>query len=89
MGKISPNNPTREYLGYVDKSASDKKVVRDVFKHGDSAFISGKCNYVLHYGQADINEQIYFNLKHQIHNQRSVTAPDVFTFHNKTFTINL
>ncbi|CAH0726566.1 unnamed protein product, partial [Brenthis ino] len=41
VGKISPNNPTREYLGYVDKSASDKKVVRDVFKHGDSAFISG------------------------------------------------
>ncbi|KPJ11959.1 Long-chain fatty acid transport protein 4 [Papilio machaon] len=41
IGKISPNNPTREYLGYVDKSASEKKVVRDVFKYGDSAFISG------------------------------------------------
>ncbi|CAG5056666.1 unnamed protein product [Parnassius apollo] len=41
IGKISPNNPTREYLGYVDKSASEKKVVRDVFKFGDSAFISG------------------------------------------------
>ncbi|CAK1603335.1 unnamed protein product [Parnassius mnemosyne] len=41
IGKISPNNPTREYLGYVDKSASEKKVVRDVFQFGDSAFISG------------------------------------------------
>ncbi|XP_047544879.1 long-chain fatty acid transport protein 4-like isoform X1 [Vanessa atalanta] len=41
VGKISPNNPTREYLGYVDKAASDKKVVRDVFTHGDAAFISG------------------------------------------------
>ncbi|XP_045458927.1 long-chain fatty acid transport protein 4-like [Melitaea cinxia] len=41
VGKISPNNPTREYLGYVDKAASDKKVVRDVFSPGDSAFISG------------------------------------------------
>ncbi|OWR45591.1 long-chain fatty acid transport protein 1-like [Danaus plexippus] len=41
IGKISPNNPTREFLGYVDRSASDKKVVRDVFTHGDSAFISG------------------------------------------------
>ncbi|XP_068620914.1 long-chain fatty acid transport protein 4-like [Battus philenor] len=41
IGKISPNNPTREYLGYVDKSASEKKIVRDVFKYGDSAFISG------------------------------------------------
>ncbi|XP_072936362.1 long-chain fatty acid transport protein 4-like [Epargyreus clarus] len=41
IGKISPNNPTREYLGYVDKAASEKKVVRDVFAHGDAAFISG------------------------------------------------
>ncbi|KAM3962773.1 long-chain fatty acid transport protein 4 [Aphomia sociella] len=41
VGKISTTNPSREYLGYVDKAASDKKVVRDVFKHGDSAFISG------------------------------------------------
>lgn len=42
IGKISPDNPTREYLGYVDKSASDKKIIRNVFKRGDAAFISGK-----------------------------------------------
>ncbi|KAG7311656.1 hypothetical protein JYU34_002710 [Plutella xylostella] len=41
IGKISPNNPARAFLGYVDKAASEKKLVRDVFKHGDSAFISG------------------------------------------------
>ncbi|XP_050675511.1 long-chain fatty acid transport protein 4 [Leptidea sinapis] len=41
IGKISANNPSREYLGYVDKAASDKKIVKDVFTHGDSAFISG------------------------------------------------
>ncbi|XP_023953003.1 long-chain fatty acid transport protein 4 [Bicyclus anynana] len=41
IGKISSNNPTREYLGYVDKNASEKKIVRNVFTHGDSAFISG------------------------------------------------
>ncbi|XP_013200657.1 long-chain fatty acid transport protein 4 [Amyelois transitella] len=41
IGKISPNNPSRQYLGYVDKAASEKKVVRDVFTKGDSAFISG------------------------------------------------
>lgn len=28
-------------MGYVDKSASEKKIVTDVFKKGDSAFISG------------------------------------------------
>lgn len=42
IGKIKPNNPSRAFLGYVDKEASDKKIVRDVFTHGDSAFISGK-----------------------------------------------
>ncbi|KAL0849046.1 hypothetical protein ABMA28_013409 [Loxostege sticticalis] len=41
IGKITPNNPSREYLGYVDKAASQKKVVKDVFAHGDQAFISG------------------------------------------------
>lgn len=41
IGKISPDNPTRQYLGYVDKSASDKKIIRNVFKRGDAAFISG------------------------------------------------
>lgn len=40
IGKIS-DNPSRAYLGYVDKKASDKKVIRNVFSHGDSAFISG------------------------------------------------
>lgn len=40
-GKIIPNNPSRAFLGYVDKKASDKKIVRDVFKKGDSAFLSG------------------------------------------------
>ncbi|XP_076298622.1 fatty acid transport protein 1 isoform X2 [Lasioglossum baleicum] len=41
VGKIIPNNPSRAFLGYVDQKASEKKVVRDVFKKGDSAFISG------------------------------------------------
>ncbi|XP_063358811.1 long-chain fatty acid transport protein 4-like [Cydia amplana] len=41
IGKIQPNNPSRAFLGYADKAASDKKIVRDVFTHGDSAFISG------------------------------------------------
>ncbi|XP_026669358.1 long-chain fatty acid transport protein 4 [Ceratina calcarata] len=40
VGKIA-NNPSRAFLGYVDEKASEKKVVRDVFSKGDSAFISG------------------------------------------------
>ncbi|KAJ8726236.1 hypothetical protein PYW07_000934 [Mythimna separata] len=41
IGKIQASNPARQYLGYVDKAASDKKVVRNVFHFGDAAFISG------------------------------------------------
>ncbi|KAJ8921036.1 hypothetical protein NQ315_015832, partial [Exocentrus adspersus] len=41
IGKIIPNNPSRAFLGYVDKEASEKKIVHDVFQHGDSAFLSG------------------------------------------------
>ncbi|XP_034186929.1 fatty acid transport protein 1 [Osmia lignaria lignaria] len=41
VGKIIPNNPSRAFLGYVDQKASEKKVVYNVFKKGDSAFISG------------------------------------------------
>lgn len=41
MGKILPNNPSRAFLGYVDKTASSKKVISDVFHRGDQAFLSG------------------------------------------------
>ncbi|XP_062564532.1 long-chain fatty acid transport protein 4-like isoform X1 [Armigeres subalbatus] len=41
IGKILPNNPSRAFLGYVDKKASEKKIVRDIFKKGDAAFLSG------------------------------------------------
>lgn len=41
IGKIIKNNPSREFLGYVDKEASKKKIVYDVFRKGDSAFLSG------------------------------------------------
>jgi len=41
IGKIISSNPARDYLGYVNQEESDKKVIRDVFKKGDSAFLSG------------------------------------------------
>lgn len=41
IGKILPGNPSRAFLGYVDRKASDKKVVHDVFRKGDMAFLSG------------------------------------------------
>lgn len=41
IGKIQPNNPSRAFMGYVNKEESEKKIVRNVFSKGDSAFISG------------------------------------------------
>ncbi|XP_004530848.1 long-chain fatty acid transport protein 1 isoform X2 [Ceratitis capitata] len=41
IGQIIKGNPTREFLGYADESASTKKIVHDVFKKGDMAFLSG------------------------------------------------
>ncbi|KAK4297268.1 hypothetical protein Pmani_030309 [Petrolisthes manimaculis] len=41
IGKIVKNDPVRDFHGYADKTASSKKVVRDVFAKGDSAFLSG------------------------------------------------
>lgn len=41
IGKIIKGNPSREFLGYADESASTKKIAQDVFKKGDMAFLSG------------------------------------------------
>ncbi|XP_022125784.2 long-chain fatty acid transport protein 4 [Pieris rapae] len=41
IGLISQRNAARAYHGYVDKSASNKKVETDVFSKGDAAFVSG------------------------------------------------
>ncbi|XP_050693749.1 long-chain fatty acid transport protein 4-like isoform X1 [Eriocheir sinensis] len=41
IGKIIQNDPVRDFHGYADKSATNKKVVKDVFCKGDMAFLSG------------------------------------------------
>jgi solute carrier family 27 (fatty acid transporter), member 1/4 len=40
IGKIS-NQSSTEFHGYVDEASSSKKVIRDVFCKGDTAFVSG------------------------------------------------
>lgn len=42
IGKIIPSNPARAFLGYVNEKESEKKIVYDVSKKGDSAFLSGR-----------------------------------------------
>nr|CAD7601785.1 unnamed protein product [Timema genevievae] len=41
LGKINPNKAICSFTGYADKSASEKKILHDVFKKGDQYFNSG------------------------------------------------
>jgi fatty-acyl-CoA synthase len=41
IGKIIPGDPTREFKGYTDKKATEKKILRDVFEKGDLWFRTG------------------------------------------------
>lgn len=44
VGRIEEGDATREFHGYVDKTASRKKVAHSVFSPGDKVFLSGKRN---------------------------------------------
>ena len=41
VGKILKGDPTRDFQGYANKQSNSKKVIYDVLKKGDSAFLSG------------------------------------------------
>ncbi|XP_035205863.1 long-chain fatty acid transport protein 1-like [Stegodyphus dumicola] len=41
VGKIIVTDPLRQFDGYVNKSATKKKIVKDCFQKGDMAFLSG------------------------------------------------
>lgn len=42
VGKIVKGDALREFDGYVNKQATDKKVCSDVFRKGDQAFLTGE-----------------------------------------------
>lgn len=41
VSTIRTNNPLLQFEGYLNKSETDKKIIRDVFCKGDSCFVSG------------------------------------------------
>ncbi|KAJ8251360.1 hypothetical protein GJAV_G00220520 [Gymnothorax javanicus] len=41
VGRINQQDPLRRFDGYASQDATNKKIVRDVFKKGDSAYLSG------------------------------------------------
>lgn len=50
VGKIVQNHPSRGFDGYVDKTATDSKIIRDVLRRGDSYFRSGDLLYADEFG---------------------------------------
>ncbi|XP_052224361.1 long-chain fatty acid transport protein 1-like [Dreissena polymorpha] len=50
VGKIVAGDPLRQFDGYVNKEATDKKVAMNVFKKGDMAFLTGDVLIIDEYG---------------------------------------
>jgi len=50
VGKIVKGHPSRGFDGYVDKKATEKKIVRDVLRRGDMYFRSGDLLYADEFG---------------------------------------
>ena len=49
VGKIT-RNISRQFDGYLNKDATNKKIIRSVFSHGDQAFLSGDLLTMDEYG---------------------------------------
>lgn len=41
VGRIDSSDPLRRFDGYVDRESTARKIAHDVFKRGDSAYVSG------------------------------------------------
>ncbi|XP_047432680.1 long-chain fatty acid transport protein 1-like [Mugil cephalus] len=50
VGRISDNDPLRRFDGYADKHSTTKKIAHNVFKMGDSAYVSGDVLVMDEYG---------------------------------------
>ncbi|XP_019119427.2 long-chain fatty acid transport protein 1 [Larimichthys crocea] len=50
VGRINHTDPLRRFDGYVDKDSNNKKIARNVFKMGDSVYVSGDMLVMDEYG---------------------------------------
>lgn len=47
VGKINQKDPLRRFDGYANQEATKKKIVHNVFKKNDSAYLSGELHCLL------------------------------------------
>ncbi|KAL3078655.1 hypothetical protein niasHT_033014 [Heterodera trifolii] len=57
LSTIRPNNPLLVFDGYLNQEETKKKVVQNVFRHGDSAFLTGD---ILHWDRLGY---LYFRIR--------------------------
>ncbi|XP_059191959.1 long-chain fatty acid transport protein 1-like isoform X2 [Centropristis striata] len=50
VGRINDTDPLRRFDGYVDKDSTNRKIAHNVFKMGDSAYVSGDILVMDEYG---------------------------------------
>ncbi|OPJ67843.1 long-chain fatty acid transport protein 4 isoform A [Patagioenas fasciata monilis] len=50
VGRIVKSNPLQHFDGYLNQSATNKKIARDVFKKGDAAYLTGDVLVMDKYG---------------------------------------
>lgn len=43
VGRINASDPLRRFDGYADADSTNRKIAHDVFRMGDSAYVSGMC----------------------------------------------
>ena len=46
VGRINRTDPLRRFDGYVDQDSTNRKITHNVFKMGDSAYVSGMLHSV-------------------------------------------
>lgn len=44
VGRIVKSNPLQHFDGYLNQSATNKKIARDVFTKGDAAYLTGEAS---------------------------------------------
>lgn len=54
VGMISKVIPLKDFQGYVDEQETSEKIIKNVFKLGDSAFLSGVYLLTPHSGYVDL-----------------------------------
>ncbi|RWS26032.1 Long-chain fatty acid transport-like protein, partial [Leptotrombidium deliense] len=58
VAKIDNNDPLKSFDGYLNKEETEKKIIRNVFRNGDSYFLSGDVLHMDEYGYIYFKDRV-------------------------------